>query len=348
MAEQAKIMTLRDHDTGEAVAPRTVVEAISGEGKKWNYVGFTEDNVLGVIEGTWPCNPNLLDNWYFVGGGSQQGGGQFPINQKAQREYDVTSLISQYTIDRWSTTFSSLSLEDDCILITSANTPSCSFAQYLEYPESYAGKTVTLSALFKEVSGTVQLTINPNSPTVPAKFDFVTEPGLASCTWTIPEDVQGFLYAGINIFQGGTARVIAIKLEFGAQQTLAHQENGVWVLNEIPDYATELAKCQRYLRSIYGDFVGFGEASFDGGGNWIRLSIQNAYMRAAPTVQDLSVGWVRSRGVQYQGKTTVVYSPAEFTPNSILIVFQLDDLTVSESGQPFEVAVAGGFLDANL
>ena len=29
-------------------------------------------------------NPNLLDNWYFVGGGSQQGGGQFPINQRAR------------------------------------------------------------------------------------------------------------------------------------------------------------------------------------------------------------------------------------------------------------------------
>lgn len=29
-----------------------------------------------------PSNPNLLDNWYFVGGGSQQGGGQLPINQR--------------------------------------------------------------------------------------------------------------------------------------------------------------------------------------------------------------------------------------------------------------------------
>ena len=27
-------------------------------------------------------NENLLDNWYFAGGGSQQGGGQFPINQR--------------------------------------------------------------------------------------------------------------------------------------------------------------------------------------------------------------------------------------------------------------------------
>lgn len=32
---------------------------------------------------------NLLDNWYFVGGGSQQGGGQFPINQRGKRAVPV-------------------------------------------------------------------------------------------------------------------------------------------------------------------------------------------------------------------------------------------------------------------
>ena len=30
-------------------------------------------------------NRNLLDNWYFVGGGSQQGGGSFPVNQRGRR-----------------------------------------------------------------------------------------------------------------------------------------------------------------------------------------------------------------------------------------------------------------------
>jgi len=35
----------------------------------------------------------------------------------------------------------------------------------------------------------------------------------------------------------------AIKLELGDQQTLAHQENGVWVLNEIPDYEEEYYRC---------------------------------------------------------------------------------------------------------
>lgn len=41
---------------------------------------------------------------------------------------------------------------------------------------------------------------------------------------------------------------VAAKLELGSQQTLAHQdEDGNWVLNEIPDYGEELAKCQRYF-----------------------------------------------------------------------------------------------------
>ena len=42
-----------------------------------------------------------------------------------------------------------------------------------------------------------------------------------------------------------------MKLEFGSQQTLAYQdEDGNWKLFETPDYAEELAKCQRYLYII--------------------------------------------------------------------------------------------------
>ena len=41
-----------------------------------------------------------------------------------------------------------------------------------------------------------------------------------------------------------------MKLELGSVQTLAHQENGVWVLNEIPDYGEQLARCQRYFQRI--------------------------------------------------------------------------------------------------
>jgi hypothetical protein len=61
--------------------------------------------------------------------------------------------------------------------------------------------------------------------------------------------IQPRIAEGINIK--------AIKLELGSEQTLAHQENGQWVLNEIPDYGQELAKCQRYLIKypFAGDFT---------------------------------------------------------------------------------------------
>ena len=41
--------------------------------------------------------------------------------------------------------------------------------------------------------------------------------------------------------------LLAAKLESSPTQTLAHKEGDAWVLNEIPNYAEELAKCQRYF-----------------------------------------------------------------------------------------------------
>ena len=56
---------------------------------------------------------NLLDNWYFVGGGSQQGGGQFPINQRdglvcpsgipAWKDGQSITTEHYYTIIGWTT-----------------------------------------------------------------------------------------------------------------------------------------------------------------------------------------------------------------------------------------------------
>lgn len=43
-------------------------------------------------------------------------------------------------------------------------------------------------------------------------------------------------------------KLLAAKLELGSVQTLAHQDSsGAWVFNEIPDYAEQLRRCQRYL-----------------------------------------------------------------------------------------------------
>lgn len=42
----------------------------------------------------------------------------------------------------------------------------------------------------------------------------------------------------------GYIDIRAVKLEFGTEQTLAHKENDIWILNEIPDYEFELLRCK--------------------------------------------------------------------------------------------------------
>lgn len=62
-------------------------------------------------------------------------------------------------------------------------------------------------------------------------------------------------------------KLVAVKLEMDPQQTLAHQEDGVWVLNEIPDYGEELTKCMRYLQVL--------AAPYDTSGNGVAIGYAN-------------------------------------------------------------------------
>lgn len=63
-------------------------------------------------------------------------------------------------------------------------------------------------------------------------------------------------------------KLVAVKLELGSQQTLAHQDSsGAWVLNEIPDYGDELTKCMRYLQVI--------TTPYDTSGNGVAIGYAN-------------------------------------------------------------------------
>ena len=88
-------------------------------------------------------------------------------------------------------------------------------AQVLEYA---AGQTVTATVL--------------------------TPDGVTDVTPVYDDETKTFTVTA----QGKTIR--AVKLELGTEQTLAHQENGVWVLNEIPDYGEQLRRCQRYYQRL--------------------------------------------------------------------------------------------------
>ncbi len=82
-------------------------------------------------------------------------------------------------------------------------------------------------------------------------------------------------------------KLVAVKLEMGPQQTLAHQEDGVWVLNEIPDYGEELTKCMRYLQVLAAPYdtsgngvaIGYADNTVD---LWVPIPLA-VPMRISPT-----------------------------------------------------------------
>lgn len=182
-------------------------------------------------------NPNLLDNWYFGN----------PVNQRGQTSYAGTDT---YTIDRWMTD-NTVTVVDGGITVEQSG---LLFYQYLEDSliKAIAGKVITYSALTTSGLMTVSTRLPPS----------------ISSEWDTANAVQGDLvldtiknsagkiyirfYSNTEGMEATT--IIAAKLELGSQQTLAHQENGVWVLNEIPDYGEQLRKCQRYYwRSWRGE-----------------------------------------------------------------------------------------------
>jgi len=117
-----------------------------------------------------------------------------------------------YTIDRWKLTSGSVELVSGGITLNGT---------LVQIFEASIGQTVTASALLSD--GTM---ITPT-------YDDTTK------TFTLTATGQ---------------TIKAVKLEVGSGQTLVHNEgtdaNPVWVLNEIPNYAYELAHCQRYFLNL--------------------------------------------------------------------------------------------------
>lgn len=209
-------------------------------------------------------NPNLLDNWYFIGGGSQQGGGQFPINQRGQTEYTV--LDEQYFIDRWKTHSSSgvgdtYTLTQDGLKVQCASSHAVGnntwlFKQIFENPEELSGKTVTFSFLYDLPDGVINLRGTINVVGDGSKTSFYTpenaavaEGGLLQVTATLPQNLTRlWIVFAVNSAANTQFIIKAAKLELGPVQTLARQgADGNWVLNDPPpNFALELTKCQRY------------------------------------------------------------------------------------------------------
>lgn len=198
-------------------------------------------------------NRNLLDNWYFVGGGSQLGYGTFPVNQRGQATYNGAVRYA----DRWRLNHANMAATINANFVSISNNDASlrTTAQIATFDYSIIkGKTLTASILLSDGSfyfGSYLIPTNaPTSNT--GYYTFLRNSTLVLELDVIRAKVCDFI---VGIPSGATLNVVAVKMELGSTQTLAHQKNGTWVLNEIPNYSDELTKCRRYYRRYVSNNV---------------------------------------------------------------------------------------------
>lgn len=179
-----------------------------------------------IVPPRFTVNPNLLDNWYF---------GR-PVNQRGQTSYSADWI---YTIDRWQTSENStLTVNNGSVSLTG----SYIFEPLEEIVDALKGKTVTVSLLFST-----------------GELEFAT--GVVPTTWGGWSSIVKNSHVGLQgigedssrlwlLITDSAKNILAAKLELGPTQTLAHLENGSWVLNEIPKYEDVLSNCQRYAFNV--------------------------------------------------------------------------------------------------
>lgn len=252
------VLTAADIATSGGVSVEAKLEAL-GEEKQPLLTPGDNISISGNVIATkaFPCNPNLLDNWYFGN----------PVNQRGQTSYEAANTV--YGVDRWRI------FGTDAFLVVAPG--SIKGIGYINQPVDnsnlFEGMQLTLSALLSDNtfgSKTFRMSkgmenpfaINSNGYIVYAEWSNAND--FFTANWYTPSEAVG---------------LVAIKLELGPQQTLAHQDaNGNWVLNEIPEYGEQLRRCQRYY--CEGDAIAVYSGTYE---VWaVPLRIE---MRTAPSVK---------------------------------------------------------------
>lgn len=277
-----------------------------------------------------PIRRNLLINPCFVGGGSQQGGGQLPINQRVNTEYTGTA----YGIDGWNarTSNQKIVLTADCVEIHSGANQA-DFGQPFQVPTVLIGETVTFSALVKgDGIFAPHIGVLANTPQGNITGSPSTEWQLLTTTVTISplSDANGIIRPRIFLDAANSQNptpicyVKAAALELGDHCTAFSQDaDGNWVLNVIPDYYDELKICQLYYRPPTEQLIPIAWLSGRGYG---RIPVQ---MRANPSVIVDKLGLVLVNGQTYAVST--VASTAQVKDWGVQIVLEVAEANIPEN-----------------
>ena len=260
---------------------------------------------------------NLLDNPFFT------------VNQRGASSYD-TGLSSGYGYDRWWNIFANVSKDSDGDLVFTQSTSTVYGGvcrQAIELPSRLAGKTVTFSVDVKSYDAgylTMQMYtgtgINSGLTNLTGSI-VIDHVGINSVTITLPDSIPAYLLCNINIAIGHTATIRSLKLELGDISTLQY--------DTAPNYAEELAKCQRFYigfesnTTMWIDGIAMGT-----GGTSIQSMISTPVtMRAVPsiTANNLNI-WDVTSSISVSNPTS-----AQLVPNGIKFNFTSASATNREA-----------------
>lgn len=235
------------YNTPQSLTPEQQAQARDNINAPAPYEAGDNIAITGRIITTkaFPCNPNLLDNWYFGN----------PVNQRGQTSYAG----NVYGIDRWKLDVGESVTIDNGLNLVKANS---FIGQYFDDFDKFIGRQLVGSILMSD----------GNLYTGTCIYNGILNQAQSLFANSIIGMYIQKLASALTQVEFNTAidnvKVLAIKLELGTQQTLAHKEYGEWVLNEIPKVGDQLAECQRYLfaaRALSGfACIGSGYISADG------------------------------------------------------------------------------------
>ena len=245
------------------------------------------------------CNPNLLDNWYFAN----------PVNQRGQTEYTG----NRYTIDRWHSQGGQVQVKstNTMVIFPTDRDGVESFHQFVPKSQIPAGR-YTISILTKEGAlFTTTFLYNPDDAITDIQLDCNNRGFILSFYTQKAYEAVNFRLFNNSLI--ANVELIAAKLELGSTQTLAHKENGVWVLNEIPDFGEQLRRCQRYCVDVTPSLTFnsmYGGTLFSTGCDFlVPIPVTLRESGSAPVVICNPSEW----------QVAVVAANAYFTPTSISV-----------------------------
>lgn len=289
--------------------------------------------------------PNLLDNAIFVGGGTS---GKLPINQKGQTEY--TGQVS--TIDRWSMigTTGKLTLSGNGAYFEKT-VDATSYAGLDEKIPlgNLEGKELTLSCLVNDICyyDTVDAGWSSDfEKVIPIETDGKY---MTLAVARVGDTLRIRFYYGGSVSAASTGLLLqAVKLEIGSTQTLAYQDiDGTWHLLPQPesDYATQLAKCQRYFKPISGFYIG-GTAG--NSGTTVSFFVPGE-MRTTPSVIDVTAGDMYIQGQEIPDSIAYI-GDAQFdvVPRGTGYVVKANQSISIGTSKTGKIGVDAGYFDARL